>query len=52
MTDRFRAELTRTGRPFVELTGPPEARLATATAAVDALLATGWDFAAPLPEKR
>ncbi|MEU0103075.1 AAA family ATPase [Streptomyces sp. NPDC006267] len=52
MTDRFRAGLTRTGRPFIELTGPPEARLATATAAVDALLATGWDFAAPLPEKR
>ncbi|MFD3961488.1 MULTISPECIES: AAA family ATPase [Streptomyces] len=52
MTDRFRAELARTGRRFIEITGPPEARLARAVAAVDGLLATGWDFAAPLPEKR
>ncbi len=52
MTDRFRAELTRTGRRFIEMTGPPETRLAAAVAAVDGLLATGWDFAAPLPEKR
>lgn len=52
MTDRFRAELTRTGRRFIEITGPPEARLAAAVTAVDELLATGWDFAAPLPEKR
>ncbi|MEU2251070.1 AAA family ATPase [Streptomyces sp. NPDC019224] len=52
MTDRFRAELTRTGRPFIELTGSREARLARAVEAVDALLAEGWDFAAPLPEHR
>ncbi|MFJ9623344.1 AAA family ATPase [Streptomyces sp. NPDC101181] len=52
MTDRFRAELTRTGRPFIEMTGPPRTRLAAAVTAVDELLATGWDFAAPLPEKR
>ena len=49
MTGRFRAELTRTGRRFVELTGPHEQRLATAVAAVDALLDEGWDLAAPLP---
>ncbi|MFE1408507.1 AAA family ATPase [Streptomyces sp. NPDC058770] len=52
MTDRFRAELARTGRRFVELTGPHPERLATAVAAVDALLAAGWDFAPPLPERR
>ncbi|GAA2981409.1 AAA family ATPase [Streptomyces fulvorobeus] len=52
MTDRFRAELTRTGRKFIELTGSHAARLATAVAAVDSLLADGWDFAAPLPERR
>lgn len=52
MTDRFRAEPARTGRRFIEITGPPEARLAAAVTAVDELLATGWDFAAPLPEKR
>ncbi|MFF7338583.1 AAA family ATPase [Streptomyces sp. NPDC008163] len=52
MTDRFRAELTRTGRTFIEVTGSREARLARAVEAVDALLAEGWDFAAPLPEHR
>jgi HTH-type transcriptional repressor of NAD biosynthesis genes len=52
MTGRFRAELTRTGRAFVEVNGPPEKRLDTAVAAVDALLDRGWDFAAPLPERR
>ncbi|WP_069744575.1 AAA family ATPase [Streptomyces sp. EN23] len=52
MTDRFRAELTRTGRRFIEMTGPPETRLAAAVAAVDELLTHGWEFAAPLPEKR
>ncbi|MFF8693030.1 AAA family ATPase [Streptomyces sp. NPDC015144] len=52
MTDRFRAELTRTGRRFVELTGTREERLATAVAAVDALLADSWRFAPPLPENR
>ncbi|HEY9441165.1 MAG TPA: AAA family ATPase [Streptomyces sp.] len=52
MTDRFRAELTRTARPFIELTGPHRARLEAAVAAVDELLATGWHFTAPLPEHR
>ncbi|MFC6011032.1 AAA family ATPase [Nocardia lasii] len=50
MTERFRAELVRTGRPFVTLTGPREQRLATAIAAVDDLLAAGWDLADPLPD--
>lgn len=52
MTDRFRAELTRTGRTFTEITGSRQDRLTAAVAAVDALLAAGWDFAAPLPERR
>ncbi|MEU9196991.1 AAA family ATPase [Streptomyces hundungensis] len=52
MTDRFRAELTRTGREFIEVRGPHEERLATAVAAVDALLDRGWELAAPLPERR
>ncbi|MCF3964111.1 AAA family ATPase [Streptomyces fuscigenes] len=51
MTDRFRAELARTGRTFVLLRGSRRARLAAATAAVDELLARGWDFAPPLPER-
>ncbi len=52
MTDRFRAELTRTGRNFIEVTGSRQERLATAVEAVDALLARGWDFTDPLPERR
>ncbi|MEU5660762.1 AAA family ATPase [Streptomyces sp. NPDC047737] len=52
MTDRFRAELTRTGREFIEITGSRQERLATAVAAVDALLAAGPHFTAPLPERR
>ncbi|MCX4968492.1 AAA family ATPase [Streptomyces sp. NBC_00654] len=52
MTDRFRSELTRTGREFIEVTGPRGTRLETAVAAVDAVLAAGWNFAAPLPERR
>lgn len=48
MTGRFRDELTRTGRRFITLTGPHELRLATAVAAVDALLDEGWDLADPL----
>ncbi|MFD7720520.1 AAA family ATPase [Streptomyces sp. NPDC059814] len=52
MTDRYRAELTRTGRNFIELTGSRQERLATAVEAVDALLAKGWDFTPPLPERR
>lgn len=52
MTGRFREELARTGRRTVELTGPHERRLATAVAAVDALIDEGWHLADPLPEKR
>ncbi|MEU1281671.1 AAA family ATPase [Streptomyces sp. NPDC005805] len=52
MTERFREELARTGRPFIEVTGPHEVRLAAAVAAVDALLADGLRFADPLPERR
>lgn len=52
MTDRFRAELIRTGRTFVEITGDRRERLDTAVAAVDRLLADGWHFTAPLPEIR
>ncbi|MEU5158209.1 AAA family ATPase [Streptomyces sp. NPDC020875] len=48
MTGRFAAELARTGRRTVRVTGPPARRLATAVAAVDELLGEGWDFAAPL----
>jgi NadR type nicotinamide-nucleotide adenylyltransferase len=52
MTGRFRQELARSGRRTVELTGPHEHRLATAVAAVDALIGEGWNLAPPLPEKR
>ncbi|MFI1017299.1 AAA family ATPase [Streptomyces sp. NPDC020965] len=50
MTERFAAELARTGRRTVRLTGSREHRLATAITAVDTLLGEGWDFAAPLPD--
>ncbi|WP_031507966.1 AAA family ATPase [Streptomyces megasporus] len=49
MTDRFRTELSRRGLPHLVLTGPHEERLRAAAAAVDELLARGWDFADPLP---
>ncbi|MEV6108968.1 AAA family ATPase [Streptomyces sp. NPDC051940] len=52
MTERFRAELTRTGRRFQLVSGTPQARLTQAVAAVDGLLAEGWGFADPLPERR
>ncbi|MFF3566092.1 AAA family ATPase [Streptomyces sp. NPDC002574] len=50
MTNRFREELTRRNLPHIVLTGPHAQRLRTAVSAVDALLAGGWQFAAPLPE--
>lgn len=52
MTARFVAQLSRTGRRFIMLSGSPEQRLGKALAAVDELLAEGWQFAAPLPERR
>ncbi|GAA0321729.1 nicotinamide-nucleotide adenylyltransferase [Streptomyces polychromogenes] len=52
MTGRFRRELARTGRRFLVVGGDRRARLEQAVAAVDGLLAEGWHFAAPLPERR
>ncbi|MFD3947780.1 AAA family ATPase [Streptomyces sp. NPDC058579] len=52
MTARFHTQLAHTGRRAAMLTGPHEERLAAAVAAVDALLAEGWDLADPLPERR
>ncbi len=37
MTARFREELLKRPEPFVEVTGSPEQRLATAVAAIEAL---------------
>jgi NadR type nicotinamide-nucleotide adenylyltransferase len=51
MTGRFRTELLRRELPHVVLTGTHEQRLRTAVAAVESLLARGWQFAAPLPER-
>ncbi|MCX4802467.1 AAA family ATPase [Streptomyces sp. NBC_01214] len=52
MTERFRAELERTGRRFLVVRGDRAARLEAAVRAVDALLAEGWHFTDPLPENR
>ncbi|MFE9932699.1 AAA family ATPase [Streptomyces sp. NPDC005533] len=52
MTERFRAELERTGRRFLVVRGDRAARLDTAVRAVDELLAEGWHFTDPLPENR
>jgi nicotinamide riboside kinase len=43
--ERFRQELTASGRRYVEVSGTPAERLAAATAVIDRLLAT--DGAAP-----
>jgi NadR type nicotinamide-nucleotide adenylyltransferase len=48
MTGRFIERLDETGRRYVVLHGDRPTRLAAALAAVDALLAEGWGFAAPL----
>ncbi|MFJ6050920.1 AAA family ATPase [Streptomyces sp. NPDC092307] len=52
MTERFRAELERTGRRFLVVRGDRATRLETAVRAVDGLLAEGWHFTDPLPENR
>ncbi|MEU8776004.1 AAA family ATPase [Streptomyces sp. NPDC048606] len=52
MTRRFRERLAETDRRHLVLTGDRRTRLETAVAAVDGLLAEGWHFAAPLPERR
>ncbi|MFD4373108.1 AAA family ATPase [Streptomyces sp. NPDC058486] len=51
-TARLLTRLSHSGRRTVVLTGPHEERLATAVAAVDALLAEGAHLTAPLPERR
>lgn len=51
MTERFRTELSAVGAPVVEVSGPPAARLAAALDACDALLASGWALADPLPQR-
>lgn len=47
MTGRLRERLAEVGVPTIELGGPHGDRLAAAVAAVDALLARGWDLADP-----
>jgi nicotinamide riboside kinase len=44
MTGRCAEALTDTGRPFVVLRGSLDERVRQGLAAVDALLAEGWDF--------
>ncbi|WP_327307474.1 AAA family ATPase [Streptomyces sp. NBC_01298] len=51
MTGRFLEELERTGKRFLVVRGDRRERLAAAVAAVDGLLAEGWRFADPLPER-
>ncbi|MGW1772447.1 AAA family ATPase [Streptomyces sp. NPDC002104] len=51
MTGRFLEELERTGKRFLVVRGDRDTRLAAAVAAVDGLLAEGWRFADPLPER-
>ena len=46
MTERFLEALAATGRRTVVLQGPLAERVHQAVAAVDALLAEGWSFAA------
>ena len=48
MTGRFREVLAAQPAPWVEITGTPDERLATALGHVDALLSRGWDLADPL----
>ncbi|MEU8896372.1 AAA family ATPase [Nocardia sp. NPDC048505] len=50
MTERFREELARTGRRYRLVQGDRAARLVSAVAAVDEVLAAGRRFADPLPE--
>ncbi|CAM5597987.1 AAA family ATPase [Streptomyces avidinii] len=52
MTERFRAELERTGRRYLLVRGDRAARLEAGVRAVDGLLAEGWHFTDPLPENR
>lgn len=47
MTGRFRERLAVRPEPFVVVRGTHEQRMATAVAAIDALMARGWSFAEP-----
>jgi NadR type nicotinamide-nucleotide adenylyltransferase len=47
MTERFRERLAERPEPHVEVRGSHEGRMAAAVAAIDALLARGWDLAEP-----
>ena len=49
MTERFAELLEATGRRHVVLRGDLDERVAAALAAIDELLAEGWDLAAPAP---
>jgi HTH-type transcriptional repressor of NAD biosynthesis genes len=51
MTARFRAVLGEQGVPWLEIDGPPDARLRSALAAVDAALGKAWQFAAPIEQR-
>jgi HTH-type transcriptional regulator, transcriptional repressor of NAD biosynthesis genes len=48
MSGRFRGQLDRRGLPYITVTGPHEDRLTAAVTAIDAVLAKGWTFTAPL----
>lgn len=48
MQDRFREVLAAQEVPWLEVRGSRDERLTTAVAAVDALLANGWNLADPL----
>lgn len=52
MTGRFVERLEETGRRWVLLDGPLEARIARALAAIDELVASSWRFAEPLQPRR
>lgn len=48
MQGRFREELAARGVPWLEVRGSHDERLAAATAAVDEVVAAGWDLADPV----
>ena len=48
MQGRFREELAGRRVPWVEVRGTRDERLAAATAAVDEVVAEGWDLADPV----
>jgi hypothetical protein len=48
MQGRFREELGARGVPWVEVSGSHEERLVAAVAAVDEVVAAGWQLADPV----